>query len=374
MFSNNQVISLRQIRRLLILDLFGLSSLLLPGILSDIAAGDGIFCILAGTLLAFIYLWILKMLINRMEKDYYSYMKKTTGIVFSDICMIFYSFFFILVSAFVIYQLTGLVRAWLLPEGSYRVICFLILLFAAYATVRGIEGKARIYEILFWIVVLPLLVMLIFASKEVNPNYWTPVFHTAWPTFIDGSVIVFTFLLPMIFILFLKPFCSQPKKIFKSASAALIMVAVINMASYLILIGTFQSKTTHVLSRPIITLMSMVTFPGGFLARLDAIMTAVWFVSLFALLNTSISYGSHILRDLFSEKKTHFCLGLTLIGVFLACILFFEQPLAVDFFYSYIRFAAMPVVILLPILFLLIGGIRNKNDRRKGEDNAINHE
>jgi len=371
MFSNNQVISLRQIRRLLILDLFGLSSLLLPGMLSNMVAGDGVFCIIAGTLLAFLYLWILKKLINRMEQDYYSFMKRTTGLIFSDICMIFYSVFFLMVSAFVVYQLTGLVRSWLLPEGSYKVICLLILIFAAYATVRGIEGKARVYEILFWIVLFPLILMLVFAAKEVNVDYWTPIFHTNWSSFFQGTITVFTFLLPMIFILFLKPFCTKPKKIFKSASVALIVVALINIASYMILLGTFQSKTTHVLSRPIITLMSMVTFPGGFLARLDAIMTAVWIFSLFALINTSISYGNHILRDLFNEKKTHFCLIFSLVSVFFVCILFFEHPAAVDFFYSYIKYVALPVIVILPVLFLLLGIRRDKSEKRKDEINEV---
>ncbi len=48
MFAENWKISLRQIRRLLILDLFGMSSLMLPGIFTSLTGADGIFCLLLG--------------------------------------------------------------------------------------------------------------------------------------------------------------------------------------------------------------------------------------------------------------------------------------------------------------------------------------
>ncbi|MFP3153260.1 spore germination protein [Lachnospiraceae bacterium ZAX-1] len=368
MFSNNQIISLRQIRRLLILDLFGLSSLLLPSILTGFTGGDGIFCIMVGTLFGGFYLLILKKLIVRMKKqDYYSYMKKTAGQIVADLCMVFYSFFFLMVSAFVMYQLALLIRTWLLPQSSYIGICLLLLALVLYATLRGIEGRARVYEILFWFLAIPLLLMLAFATKDVNVNYWNPIAHTNAKDFIQGSLTVFAFFLPLCLVLFLKPFCKKPDKLYKSAGMALLVVAMVNIAEYLILIGTFQSKTTHILSRPIITLMSMVNFPGGFFARQDALMTAIWFFSLFALVNTGVSYGTHILRDLVSEKRTHFCIIAVLVFVLAVNVWFFLNAAVLEFFYAYMKYIALPVLVILPILLLWIGQIKEKLKDRKEE-------
>ena len=52
MFASNEKISIRQVKRMLILDLFGAGSLLLPGMLAKTAGVDGIFCIAAAALLA----------------------------------------------------------------------------------------------------------------------------------------------------------------------------------------------------------------------------------------------------------------------------------------------------------------------------------
>ena len=359
MFSSNRKISVRQARRLMILDLFGISSLLLPGLLAQTAGTDGIFCIAAATLLAFGYLWLLEKVMNRTKGDYYGYLKRVCGSVFADILMIFYLFFFLLLAAFGVYQLTGLIRAWLLPEGSFDLICLLLLAVAAYAAVRGMEVRARIYEILFWILGLPLLLMLILAARGVNVDYWTPVAVTSFSGFSGGTLTVFAFFLPLFFIQFLKPWCARPERLSDSARWAVGITAVLNGAIYLILLGTFQVKTIEALKRPVITLMSMVKLPGEFFARLDAFMTAIWFFSLFALINTGVFYSGHVLKELFHEKKTNYGLLAVLILEYGIARWFYVYPQAESIFAMYIKCVAIPVLVLLPILLIFLGRMRD---------------
>jgi hypothetical protein len=69
------------------------------------------------------------------------------------------------------------------------------------------------------------------------------------------------------------------------------------------MIGTFGEKALSVLPYPVITLMSMIQFKGGFLKRLDAIMLAVWFFTLFALLSLNLYYGSLLLRGAIDQEN-----------------------------------------------------------------------
>ena len=75
MFAENWKISLRQIRRLLILDLFGMSSLMLPGIFTSLTGADGIFCLLLGMAAGAVLLWLMGKNLKHIKTDYYSYMK-----------------------------------------------------------------------------------------------------------------------------------------------------------------------------------------------------------------------------------------------------------------------------------------------------------
>lgn len=370
MYSNNRKISIRQIGRLLILDLFGAGSLLLPGLLAKTAGADGVFCIVAATIVAIGYLWILGKVLQQQQEEYCSWIRQTVGNIAGDIILIFYLFFFLLLAAFLLYQLTGLVRVWLLPGGSYGWIQFLILILAAYGTLRGIEGRARIYEILFWFLGAPLLLMLFLAARDVNVDYWTPVMYAVPEDFGKGVLLAFVFFLPAFFIPFQKYYCSKPQRLTGCARKSVIMAGLLNIVVFLILIGNFQVKTTAILERPVITLMSMVKLPGGFFARMDAFMTAIWFFSLFALMNTGIFYASHILKEMFHEKKTQYGLLAVMILTFSATQWFWEYPGAVKVYEKYVLYIGLWGILGIPLLVGIIAWIRGNRDRKTGNRNV----
>ena len=70
MFADNWKISLRQIKRLLILDIFGLSSLMLPRILSSMTGADGIFCLLFGMLGGILLVWLMQKNLKNIRGNY----------------------------------------------------------------------------------------------------------------------------------------------------------------------------------------------------------------------------------------------------------------------------------------------------------------
>lgn len=85
MFSDNRKISKRQITRLLIYDITGISTLLLPAMLARIAGKDGIFCIFLALIPAYLFTVLMEILQKKMRMPYPSYIKQKTGNVFSKI-------------------------------------------------------------------------------------------------------------------------------------------------------------------------------------------------------------------------------------------------------------------------------------------------
>ena len=96
MFADNWKISLRQISRIMILDLFGLSSLVLPRIVADMTGADGIICFLLGMGGGILLLGVIQGNVRYMEGSYYQYLKKTMGQILSDVFMVFYLLYFII--------------------------------------------------------------------------------------------------------------------------------------------------------------------------------------------------------------------------------------------------------------------------------------
>ena len=69
MLSDNDQISLRQIKRGMLFDLFGMGSLLLPSRLASYPGSTGIWGILAAVLFTGIWLWIVNGIVRQMKPD-----------------------------------------------------------------------------------------------------------------------------------------------------------------------------------------------------------------------------------------------------------------------------------------------------------------
>lgn len=366
MFADNWKISLRQISRLIILDLFGLSSLVLPGILADMTGADGIFCLLLGMCGGLLMLGLIQGNLKFMQESYYECMKENIGQFLADIFMVFYLMYFIVLAGYVVYQMDVLILSWLLPEGAYWMVELWVLLLAGYGTFRGIEGRARIYEILFWFLGIPLIIMLGFAAASVNTDYWTPIFYSDGKLYMENSFTVWSFLLPLAGILFLKPFAGKTEKLAVCGKRAVITVTLVNVVIYLILIGNFGQNTVQILKRPIITLMSMINLPGGFFPRQDVTMTAVWFFALFALLHTGVFQGTLILKELCHETKTNYSMVAVLVLIFFTGNSFMKNHFMENIFEAYQRWIALPGMFGILLLVPFICHVRRYFKKRKG--------
>ena len=365
MFADNRKISLGQVRRLLILDIFGMSSLMLPGILASMTGADGLICLILGMAGGLVLLWLMGKNLQYVKENYYSYMKDTAGELVGDIFMVFYFLYFITLCGFVLYQTSLLVLVWLLPEGSEFWVNLLLLALAAYGTVRGIEGRARVYEIIFWFLGIPLLVMLLLAFREVRTDYWAPIFYSRGEDLLRGTIASGIFLLPLTAILFLKPFCRQEEKLAACGRGALFIVTLMNGLIYLILLGVFGQNTMGVLKRPVITLMSMVNLPGGFFTRQDVIMTTVWFFALFALLHTGVFQSTLILKELFHESGNRYSMCISLPLAFFIGIGFFQQPFLMEIYEIYQKWIVLPGMALILLVLLLVRRCRVHMERKK---------
>lgn len=297
MFSENQKISVRQMTRLLVYDMIGISTLLLPRFLAGRLGADGFFALFLALIPAFAVVWLLERSVAGSWKDFGEHMRRIPLWLRIPI-LVFYICEGVLAAGYGVYLLGDLILQHLLPNESYWLIISILILLGGYGIWRGMEGRARVYEILFWILMAPLLLMLLLAAKDVDTWYWTPVFsHGLWEVLL-GTGAVFLFYLIVIFAFFLTPYLQNSRMVGYSCRRSLLTAAALNGAVYLVLLGNFGANALSSMPYAVIDLMSMVKLPGGFFERQDAFMVAIWFFTLYAFINTGMFYASDILRFL----------------------------------------------------------------------------
>lgn len=369
MFSSNQKISGRQMTRLLIYDMMGISTLIVPPILARLLGADGIFAIPAALALALpVTALIGKMSFHDVNHDsgkkkfqtggYSTYvMQKVPPVLRSAICL-FYILEGIWVAGFALYLFGDLMVRNLLKEESYWLVITVIIVLAGYGIWQGIEGRARIYEIMFTVLLLPLVIMLFLAAGNVNTVYWTPVFTHGFLDFAKGTGVVFCFYMIILFALFLTPYLRENINVGRSVRRSLTATAILDSVLYLILVGVFGSATLTKLNYPVVTLMSMVKIPGGFMERGDAIMAAIWFFALYALMNTEMFSASDWMKYMAGGIKEKYRIGITLLSAYAVAALFYHIALFREIFMTAQMYAAVPVSILIPLVLYLIKGRR----------------
>jgi hypothetical protein len=188
MFSENERITMRQIFRLFLFDFLGISTLILPSVLAAETSVYGGVSILAAGVMGTGYLAYLIRCRKRLGTDLATFLSdgpadapkergedaaspvanliKSTGKLAGGISDFIKRTFGILLAllhtaaaGFTAAVTAEMIRKSLIREESYALILLLLLAAASYAIAGDISSRARVYEILFWFVAAPLVIL-----------------------------------------------------------------------------------------------------------------------------------------------------------------------------------------------------------------------
>lgn len=273
-----------------------------------------------------------------------------------------YFLYFILMASYTAYLFSTLMLSGLVENISFYLVLLLILLLAFYGMAGGIEGRARVYEMLFWFLMIPLFLMLFAACREVKPAYWSPVFVADGKEMLNGSYYVFFCYSMVSIVLFLKEYVSDDKKHISAAEKAVGFSGGVFAVLYLILLGLFGVDALAQMKFPAVTMMSRVQVTGGFLKRTDAFMFSIWFFTLYAMLNSMVFYSGNlaakVIRDCggyLEGKKRMLPYLILLLLVYGVAVLFYRNQQILDSVTFLLWKIGTPFVVGVPVLLCLAG-------------------
>ena len=290
-FAQNESISPRQLYRLYVFNLLGVGTLVLPNNLAKLGK-YGFISIALGVFMAWLFMWIVSEVLERRKIIYDRSFGKTAHveILIYDLIIAVYE---LSQAAFLAWIFVKLIRDSLIPDESFTAVLLVIMAVCAYALSGGVECRARVYEVVFFFVLIPLAAMLLFAISDVRLDYLmikdrvgvefgiADIFAGAYYVF-AASISVFN-------ILFIRE--RSVSQIRWSVSKAILTYAGILFLLYAVLLGSFGKYSLSEIEFPAVVLMSDVQIKGSFFKRADALMLSVWFFTLFSVINMSLYYA-----------------------------------------------------------------------------------
>lgn len=365
MFSDNEKISLRQLKRIVVFDLFSISWLIIPRIAVESAGRDGISAIILSIIIALIYTGFLLLLTKSIENNLMDYAAHTVGKFLTFIIGILYMIKIVACTILVTRLFGEVIKETLLEDTDTKLILFLLLAVSAYAASKGVEVRARIAEVLYFLVIIPIFFFTLMGISKVDLSNLMPIFTENFGDIINGGYMIFLTFTMLELLLFSVPLVNmekellkKEKKIFHYLVQSILVVGVLDLLFFIITAGILGLQETKGKLWSTVIIIQSIDMPGGFIKRQDAFIIGIWMLSIFTLISGFIYYLSFFAKHiLHSTSHKHYIIILTLL-LFGICALPMDLEKYYELFVFYMRYIGIPQSIIIPTFVVIIGKLR----------------
>ena len=306
MFSENQKISRRQLQRLLVVDWLGKAGLLLPHVSERATGRDFMISLLLGMAITLCYAWLIGWISKYVQVGFYTYIRNRLGGGVAGIVSVIYICYIFVNTVYLVSVFAAIATTFMLPESSPYLLMGMVLLGGVYMAAGGLEAGARVGEILYGVVLYPLAFMLLFAAFAIQPDYLKAGQATFNYRTARHGLEIFTAFGGMGVILFLSPYMSKKEAIAAALKKSTVTIGIGIFLTFLVCIGLFGESGMWATSWPVITLMSSVDIPGGFLRRWDVIFTGLLLAGFFVAVAIGLFYMRFLLREVLGRDRSSY--------------------------------------------------------------------
>lgn len=286
MFSDNQRISHRQMKRQIVLTFAGPLLLLVSGAM---AAGGRNAAV--GGLLGYGALLLFLFFVVRNGAGFQNLSETFGGTVKWLVCLIYGSF--LVLTGGLLLELTAKIsQLYLLPGVNTELLKLLFLACAALGLGTDVQKCGRMAEVafpwIFWGFVL-LLVVAAFhmeppRSSQVPKLEPREVLNSAWGYFAVGCTVS---LFPLACVR-----AEGGKSQMRELGKCWLLLTLLTLSAALILLGTYGYEGVGGMELPVLRLMSGTSLPGGFLERFDILWMALLLFSLLFTMGSLLFYSA----------------------------------------------------------------------------------
>lgn len=366
MFSSNNFISLRQLKFLLILDIFGIIITTLPRKLAEYGGQNGWLILILSLILAYFCLCIINSLASLFPNEtFYSYTTKIIGKPIAFFLSIIFVLKIIIGVSFELRIFSEILKEIVLFNTPFWITSISMLALGGYMASKGYEARGRIAEILIYIVFIPLAFVFFIALFDVDFSNLKPFLKEIDTNkMLNGTMYTLFHFSALEFILLVYPYIKDKQNIKNTTKKSLAFVGIAMLLVSLITIARFGKYDISHQMWPVLEMMDTINLPGSFIERQDAFIMTFWIISIFMIVNSSIFFSSLILKDTI-KKGTH----KTYIYLFIPIIYLISLiPKNIGEVYKYMelfyKYFGILYLFLIPLILLIIAKFRGvKNEK-----------
>lgn len=359
MFAHNGKISARQVRILIILQMFNVGVLILPRICTQYVGRNGYILPILGIILGILYLLCIYSLTSIFPE--YTFVEILESIMPKPIATIILLIFVLKILGDIGLELRmfgELISQIMLTKTPLAVIVLVMLLTVSYLAKSGIEALGRMGEILIYFIFIPLGIMLLIGLFNTDYREVMPFFQTNLKDVGFGTLAVSFMFVPLEFLLMINGMMIKPKKMLKTGIVSIIIVGILQAVIVLLAICKIGSAETQRQIWPGLILMQSINMSNSVVQKQEIIMMVVWVFSVFMYICSGLCIASIVgSRCCHFKRENIFVLPLIPIIYFIAM---WPENL-VDIYTYYLKYQyyfGIWFMVPIPLILSLIARIR----------------
>lgn len=361
MIKNNDKISANQVSILLFVTIVGAGVLSLPADVAKVAGPDSLLIILLGGIVALFFARLILYISSRFPTE--TFVEYTSKLVTKPISVIISIGLVIYFSAFVSLDLRvfgEVLKIYLLPRTPIEIIMLTMLFTSAYLVRYGIEPIARMSEILFPIIVIPLILLFLPTLTDVDLSNFLPVLRTPLLKLLKGIAQTAYSFIGFEILYMIYPHTENTKKLGKNVNMAMFLTIIFYIYITFFTIGIYGYKETKDQLWPLLTVIKSINFPGFFIENLEGFVMAIWTFTIFTSIY-SFYYAAALTMGNLIKAREHTYLVMPLIPFMFLMSLIPNSIITVYRYAGYItQYISLFFAAVLPVILLLIIKIKKE--------------
>lgn len=336
-----------------------------PSIMANDVGSEGwLVTIIAGFVVYLLVYLIYRVLKDNDYKTFYSIMETNIGRISAKIFAIILSIYFVVSIAFGLRIFGEVIKMYLLERTPMEFIILVLILTGTYLVRGGIIPILKFNEISFWLMFVPMFLVLIFAVKGSDFSNILPVFNEK-PSNYLRALLSATYSFGGIEIAYVViPYLRDKKNIKKTLGKSIFFITFFYTIVVILCLAFFTKYHTKTLLWPTITLIRSIVIPGAFVERWEGIVMAIWILFYFTTFVNIFFFATDLIKDTFNLENVK--ISVIFVVPFIYIIALYPQNIAE--LYDYLN-KVTPIFstfsfIVLPAVLILANRIRGKGESR----------
>lgn len=274
--------------------MLGVSILTLPRTSVEAAQTPDVWIslILSGLITVAVGILIVKLSQRFPGQTYYQYNRLLVGKWLGVALSFFTALYFIVMASFQARAVLDVTRLFLLEGTPNWAITFAFMWVGVYLMLGGINPVARLFEVIFPITTVILILIAFMGLSVFEPDNMRPVLgHGIMPVLrgLKTTILAYTSVEIMLVV---PAFMKHPEKAVKAVLIGVLVPAFFYVVTCVIVIGTLSVDGVVTRTWPTISLFRSFEFRGIFFERFETLLLVIWLMQIFTTFTLSYYLGA----------------------------------------------------------------------------------